>query len=462
MFNCTGSSNCHLRTPFIVAAACIIALTATRSGVAETVLPVDKVGFVAALISAPPLPTKTGGQWAFYRGKMAIGANDYYDPHNVDFEWAYGRKNPLPRDPRIVVFMHGSGGGKGAVSSAFAPSAHGDIEVRAQDAETYNQRWREWWAFGADGLPYPGRRIAAALEFVTQRYGIDVGRRGIVLAGPSMGGAGAVVQTMILPEPWRQHIAYSTGRIGVIMPRRIAQKSPSQYVTQPPDDSRHKDLWDSIDFAVQAASDSIVRGIHYRHSFSVNDQFSEGPEGNTQTEFVNLVEKHKIGGAFAWVSAGHASHEPGVKLPDLANFETTEQNISLDRAHPAFTRSTGNHPQSAEDRVDESRFPRGHYNLGLIWNHAEVVDESTQIVFPLRYQRRVNIGKGIPDQPQEIIVSVTPRRPREFEIRDGETLRWSWNKGELTGQAIVMGDTVTIDAIPLVSADRFKTLRIYR
>ena len=120
--------------------------------------------------------------------------------------------------------MHGSGGGTEFVK-LFAPEAGGDIEVRTQDAETYNRNWQEWWMFGADGQPYPGRRIAAILDFVTWRYDIDTTRRGIVLEGSSMGGAGAVVQTMILPDPWRERIAYSAGRIGPMLPREVAKKS---------------------------------------------------------------------------------------------------------------------------------------------------------------------------------------------------------------------------------------------
>jgi len=228
-----------------------------------------------ALITAPAQPTEQDTGWKFYPGKMAIAANTFYDPHGVDFLWAYSRKEPLPADPRIVVHMHGSGGGEGSMH-VFGPSAQGDIEVRAQDAEAHNQSWREWWTFGADGTPYPGRRINATLDFLTERYGISTRARGIVLQGPSMGGAGAVIQTMILPSPWRERIAYSSAHIGVIMPRQIAQRDPEQYHTFPPDNAANKALWDSIDFAVQSKTDPIIRGMHYRHMFSSNDQFSAG------------------------------------------------------------------------------------------------------------------------------------------------------------------------------------------
>lgn len=413
------------------------------------------------LITAPDSPTETGAWWAFFRGDMKVSNNEWYDPHGVDFQWAYSRKKQMPPHPRAVVHMHGSGGGTGSMW-VFGPSPMGDIEVRAQDAETYNADWREWWSYSADGVAYPGRRIAAALEFVSNRYDLDFSRRGLVLDGPSMGGGGAVIQTMILPDPWRELIAYSSARAGVIMPRQVRRRAPGQYASQPPDGGGNKAIWDSMDFEIQAARDPIVRGVHYRHSFSSDDQFSLGKNGNTQLQFVNIVERHKIGGAFMWVKAGHASGERGVRMPDMASFEHKDQDVTLDRAHPAFTRSSGNYPRRMVERIDAAKFPRGHYNLGLIWKHAGIVDEPDQVVFPIRYQRWTNIGKGVPDQPQRITVNVTPRRTKHFQLADGETLAWSWDGGAMSGTARVEGDTVTVNRIPLVSGQDYKNLRIYR
>ena len=291
---------------------------------------------------------------------------------------------------------------------------------------------------------------------------IDTEALGIVLTGGSMGGGGAVIQSMILPDPWRQRIAYVSVLAGLVMPRRIAQRNPGQYGRIPPDRGASKVLWDRMDFAIQAAIDPVVRGIHYRHAFSSNDGFSAGPDGNTQLEFVNLVEQHHIGGAFSWVRYGHTGGEPGVNLPWLSNFEHPDQDVTLDRAHPAFTQSTGNYPLTAQERVDEARFPRGHYNLGLLWNHARIVDTATEIALPIRYQRHTGIGGGIPDQPERITVSVTPRRPAHFRLVDGERIAWDWDKGALTGSAVVDGDTVTAEGIPLVSGAPYKVLRFFK
>lgn len=418
-------------------------------------------GEAAQVVKAPKEPTEKRGAWVYYAGTLDIDEESFLDPHGVDFQWAYARKEPLPDEPRIVVQMHGSGGGEGFVG-LFAPAEAGDIEVRTQDADTYNPDWREWWTFGADGKPYPGRRIAAILDFVTDRYSIDTSRRGIVLEGNSMGGAGAVIQTMILPDPWRSQIAYSAGRIGPMLPREVAKKSPGQYASMAPDRGRYRDAWDSIDFSIQAATDPVVRGMHYRHRFGSDDVFSGGPSGSTQLEFVNLVEKHKIGGAFAWAKSNHGTNEPGVRLPNLMKFETRGMDVTLDRAHPAITGSTGNYPLTSKERVDESRFPRGHYNMGITWHHASILDTENVIVFPLKYVHRSGIGKDIPDQPMEITVNVTPRRPKNFVLADGETLKWAFDRGALKGTAVVEGDTVTVEGIPLKSGDPYKKLRFYR
>ncbi|NQX88206.1 MAG: hypothetical protein HRT77_06050 [Halioglobus sp.] len=418
-------------------------------------------GKTAKVVVAPEEPTTTRGTWVYYAGTLDIDEDPFFDPHGIDFKWAYARKDPLPADPRIVVQMHGSGGGKGFVE-LFAPAPAGDLEVRTQDADTYNPNWREWWTFGADGQPYPGRRIAAVLGFVTDRYDIDTSRRGIVLEGSSMGGAGSVIQTMILPAPWRGQIAYSAGIIGPMLPREVAKKSPGQYISMAPDNDRYRAAWDGIDFVIQAERNPVVRGMHYRHRFSSDDIFSRGLSGSTQLEFVNLVEKHKIGGAFAWAKADHGTQEAGVRLPNLMKFEQVEMDVTLDRAHPALTGSSGNYPLTAEDRIDEARFPRGHYNMGITWDHANIVDTAQEIVFPLRYLHREGIGKDIPDQPIEITVDVTPRRPKNFVLADGEVLHWSFDGGVLSGSVVVTGDVVTVEGIPLRSGAAYKNLRIYR
>ncbi|MFT4518431.1 MAG: hypothetical protein ACI9JM_000812 [Halioglobus sp.] len=421
-----------------------------------------KVGPNPALIRASTDTSVGNASWLYFAGTMNIKSNAYYDPHDINFTWAYARREPLPNYPRIVVSMHGADVREDALE-AFEPSTRGDIEIRTLDAGAYNNTWLEWWMFGRDGTPYPGRRIAAALQFLSTRYWIDMSVNGIVLEGEGMGGTGAVIQTMLLPSPWREYIAYSSARSGTGMPRKMAQHENTRFAKFPADNGTNSALWDSIDFEVQSANDPVVRGLHYRHAFSTDDPSGIEPgNANIQLQFINLIEQHKIAGAFAWVQSGASFFEQGVNLPDMSKFETTEQDVTLDRVHPAITDSTGNYPLLAVDRSNQTQFPRGHYNMGITWDHANTLDGREQIVLPLKYQRRINIGKNIPDQPEAITVSVTPRRAHSFRLQDGNLLKWSFNDSELTGTARVVGDTLTIEAIPLVSGEAYKSLRIYR
>ncbi len=329
------------------------------------------------------------------------------------------------------------------------------------DAETYDSNWREWWTYSKDGKAYASNRIAATLDFIAQRYPeIRENTYGLVLGGKSMGGTGAITQTMLLPERWRSKIAYSYNVVGIVMPRRVNEANPKQFSKYWPADDGRTEVWDDVDFVRRAVSDPTVRGIHYRGQFSSDDMFSRGPVGSTQLEFVNVIERNKIGGAFFWVKNGHNPTEKGVLNPHVERFETAEQDVTIDRAHPAITKSTGNFPLTQELRVEEANYPRGHYNLGVTWDWNGIIDTAERLVFPLKYHARADIGPGIPDQPTDITVSVTPRRTKNFDVGPGAIIAWSWNGGELSGTAVASGDTVTIENIPLHSGDGYRMLEL--
>lgn len=98
--------------------------------------------------------------------------------------------------------------------------------------------------------------------------------------------------------------------------------------------------------------------------------------------------------------------------------------------------------------------------MGLSWNHANIKETADEVSFPIRYVARKNIGGGVPDQADSIMVSVTPRRTKLFQIKDGDVLKWSF--GDLSSTAIVSGDTVTVEGLPLVSGAPFKALTFLR
>lgn len=418
----------------------------------------------AGLLSYSVAPDFSNGSYAVHLGVWDISSDDYFDPHDITMYTRYARNNPIVANTRLIVNFHGSSAGTGAQmqSTVISPPSVGDVGpsllLMSPDAEAYNGSWREWWAYSIDGIAYTTRRTVAAIQYILNRYSSEMDLdKGYIFKGGSMGGGGAIFQALLLPAPHRSRVAYVTVAIGQPMARMDAGKYSGLW---PADSGGTAVLWDAIDFAIQAANDADIRGIHYRHRFSTNDSnFSVAG----QMAWVNILESESIAGEASWVQNGHSSNEPGnPNLPLSEYFDVSEQDVTIDRAHPAITNSTGNYPLTAANRLDVATYPRGHYNKGVYWDHASIVDSATEIIFPLKYVRTTTVGTGIPDQPASITVSVTPRRPKNFTIVDTEVLNWDWDNGALTGTATVSGDVVTVDNIPLASGDAYKSLRFYK
>lgn len=410
-------------------------------------------------IGSPTNSSDGGTPYRHFAGSWDIDARPYYTEAGADLPGGYSARPTFANGGRLHVFLHGSGSGTTSINNAYAPDAGFDVEYRQADAETISASWREWHTAGTDGVNYPGRRIVDGIRWLMQRYpAIDVTTEGIAIMGNSLGMGGAIMQTMILPDPWRARLAFVSGDIGATLPRI---QGTTKYTNWLADSGDGMAFWDGIDFSIQCLTDPIVRGMHYRHRFSSNDSNYSDSGTSTQLPWVNLCETNKISLVAVWVNNGHQATEAGITFRDIRSFEG-ESNCTIDKAHPCFTNSSGNYPTAQADRLDVATYPRGHYNLGLIWDHDNVVDSASEIIFPLRYSRATSMGGSIPDQPTDITVDVTPRRPKNFTLTNGETIFWSFDSGAQTGSGTVSGDVFTASSIALTSGGAFKNLRFYK
>ncbi|MCA8917212.1 MAG: hypothetical protein KDB90_17610 [Planctomycetes bacterium] len=436
-------------------------------------------------VTMEPTPFQTGGgpsgTWAIFNGSINVdedGQSDggYFTNRPLtDMAWSLSRSNPLLASNQLIISYHNSATGAAASfpNVVYAPwkPLLGQIELRYTDAEMYNGNYREWHIMSNDGVRYPTRRVGAMIEFLNAQYPgqIDFDGRGIILKGNSMGGGGSILNAITLAAPWRQYVAYASGGIGGPIPR-----THPIYTTWPADEGvGNGGFWDAIDFREIIDTNIIAQNIYYRHRWSTDDTWGLGP-----MEFVNLCETKKLGCDFQWIRNGHSAGEPGYKAlfqtyleQDLTNAgANVDHDVTVDRAFPAITKSTGNYPVVAPGgvydvaatqlaRFDDTTYPRGHYNAGIFWDHPNIVDSATEIVFPLQYVPWTSIGTGIPDQPASITISVTPRRAKNFTMTDGETINWNWNNGALTGSAVVAGGTITVDGIPLTGGAGYQNLR---
>ena len=439
-------------------------IAAGASLYAGTAAPTDPPPSSVPLVfsATPSVGTSAYG----YQGQWTIEPGGYYDLDGWDFIASYAVKKTLPAVMRLCISQHASGGYGPSGMSGYPASANSDITLKNQDGQAKKDGGlvdvTEWWTMARDGVAYAQRRNAGAIAVLMERYPqIDIDNLGIIVEGTSMGGGG-VNATMRLPDPYRAKIAFARGSVGVMMYRLINGYSTAD-LSHWPAAAGNVALWDSCDFQVLAATDAVVRGMHYRQRFSSNDPFSRGvANSSTQLIWLKTCHDHKISAVATYVSNGHNATEAGYVFPDVTAFEVAQQNVTLDRAHPCFTNSSGNYPPNAADIPDNVNYPRGHYNLGLTWDHANIVDTLDEIVFPIKYTRRTGFGGVIPDQPASITVSVTPRRPRNFQIINGASLNWSFDGGAASGVATVQGDTVTASGIPLTSGDAFKPLRFFK
>jgi hypothetical protein len=407
----------------------------------------------------PDQPTMLDADSAWYLGTFELDPGSYYDEDGFDYLASYSRKTKLPARPRLCLLQHSSGGWKG-VGKPYVPQPGFDIECRTQDGQAKGIA-PERWGYGRNGLPYPQRRNAAMLNYLANRYpSLDIDNRGIMVYGNSMG-SGGIMAAMLLPAPWRSKIAYVRGSVGVWMYRYIV--SASRPTLWPADSGPNDSIWNAVDFVVLATTDPIIRGLHYRQTFGSNDNSSIGV-GRTSTQLLWLKTCHdnKISAVATYNMGGHGGAEPGYRIPSAQPFEEAEQDVTLDRAHPCFTNSTGNYPADPARIFDHVNYPRGHYNLGLIWDHSKIVDTADEIVFPIKYRARSAFGGEIPDQPARITVDVTPRRPRHFTLRSGERIHWTWEGGVAMGTAIVADDVVTAVGVPLVSGEPYRRLRFFK
>jgi Hydrazine synthase alpha subunit middle domain len=313
-----------------------------------------------------------------------------------------------------------------------------DITLRSKPGQATPAGWWGWFLGNSNS-----QRLWLSLNKAVTLRSTDLDA-GVLIEGQSYGGTGAILQSMLLryTEPvfhegdgidWGSKIAI----VHAFIPDTLMVKN-----TYP----RHEGVkvaWagqnlEQADFRTAAAS-GLVQQTYYRLSGSPADT-----SVRFDLEFFDICEEYKISCMGTWHDLGHNTSEPGVNMPFLQLFPDPNQDVRLDQLLPVFTKSTANQLASK----------RGHYNLGLSWNSAGIVDTETQVVLPIKYQPYTNIGKDVPDQPSNVTFDLTIRRPQAFPLKTGEAI--AYTVGDQKGQAVVStAGEVTITGIHLQSAGTY-------
>jgi hypothetical protein len=396
------------------------------------------------------------GAWS--RVQCNFSTEPFLPPgQNMDFPAAYIIPNHMPEDysTHVVVDLHGYTGAPQVCENDDGARANSlVIKNCAAHYPNHNNYARNgnvpmgWWGI-FEGTNSNGFRISESIARAFEKYthSIDWGR-GITLQGTSYGGTGAILQSMLLPnEVARRFISVVHANVPHTM---FVKKDPNPSDGVDERGHYYRDpavqwAWDDFDtskadFAVAAAKGRVDH-IYYRINGGTNDSL-----GIVDLDFFRICDQHKIACFGTWHQAGHEIAEPGINLPFGALYNSPEQDVRADQVLPVFTESTANNWGE-----------RGHYNLGLSWNSADMeVSLGEAISVPIRYLRYTNIAP-LPDQPVKASFNITLRNLRVTEWERGSTLTWSL--GDQSGTTTVGLDlSATLEGVTLTSSTDYTQL----
>jgi len=408
--------------------------------------PLQNWGGIVHCPASPDHRNNAGVQW--YLCSLQSSSSTFFTPYGKDFPLSYmtPREDKFTADnpARIRVFLHPDE--NGSASYATGPSSFAwrqdTVEIHPVEQQYGSGgKFTGWWGYSGNQVGavanYNGRQIAAAIDYVRERYGDRISlSKGIYLVGKSLGGAGVMHQSMILPK-YQDKIAIVDGIIAKMMIPKNDVASVQRSWGPP---GEQPTLYGAADIRKQWQK---VQGIHFHWRGGSNDNL-----GRFDLEFINICEKRKISCSLTWLQSGHGTTESGYSL-NMDLFTDPNQDVTLDEILPVITNNTSNHHGKL----------RGYHNRGVTWNYRAIEDLSDQIVIPLQYKAMTNLGPDLPDQPKQVTFSVTPRHVKNFPLQPGKQVQWKF--GMQQGVSVVASDGLaTIDGLKLVSGEGYRRLEI--
>lgn len=393
------------------------------------------------VIECPETPDASprSGRFQWFLCHLDIDNNPVYTPYGIDFPFSYVVPADLsPEKPaRLLVYLHPYDSGAGSYVTGASSFHFLNNTVELHNAEqNYKTSSGGWWVYSGNGVGKPGNyngnQIAASIDYLIKKYGDGIAiEKGIHFKGKSLGGAGVMHQAMVLPK-YQDKIAV----VDAVIARMMMPKTQRKDMTR---------LWGAalLDSADVRKQWHKIVDIHFNWRGGSNDSL-----GTFDREFLDICELRKISCSAVWLKSGHGLTEKGYSLnTDLWLDEN--QDVTLDKVLPVITNNSSNYHS-----VD-----RGYHNRGISWNHAELSDTPEAITISLKYLAQKNIGPELPDQPDTVTFSITPRHIKHFQFRGVGSFNWRF--GEQSGKVQIGADgLITIDGLQLTSGAGYKTLRI--
>lgn len=384
---------------------------------------------------------------------------------------------PLP----LQLFLHGA---QAKLSDSCVAYEH---RLYPSDPDT-----TYWWG---EGAPHPEnltqRRVLFLLEWVMRSFpGVDPSR--VYVAGSSMGGAGSLTLGLLyerhfamVESYWAQSIprAHRPGRMSTL---RIIWGAP------PPFDPDGKNPWDLLDVTRILMRDAEARRQYLFVRHGKDDpviHFGAAVRASPLTgrALYPALEETKVGHYVVWDEAGHGVQDPvmGKRWWDegWSPMHDHQSQLRVGAPFPAFSRSSANEsPGDGEPKTPRPLDPTrgyagkvskpgdtgwtgalaGAFNRYLRWDARAMVDTVDRFELPLfaRYSPGARPPRaGYPpkkdgrESDAPIVVSVTPRRARQFLLLEGERVRFSY--GDRSGEVVADADgVVTVEGLEVTRTPR--------
>lgn len=365
--------------------------------------------------------------------------NATYTPYGIGYPLIYitprGHSFSESSPARIRVVLHSANNDSdhfNTVKHLATPDAN-SVEIHPREQAWQGHQGGHWVFSGQESGRadnYNGQQIAAGIDYVLKTHvgqiSID---QGIHLKGQNEGGTGVMHQALTLPR-YQSDIAIVEASGGLMRAAKNHRDTLTPYWGT--------GFFNAVNFNKQRRK---AQHIHFHWSGS-----SEG-EG-FDSSFIDWCEQYRISCSLAW----HPGTTPpaGGNWQNLANlWQNPEQNVTLNQLLPVITNSTANY------HGDQG----GYHNRGISWSHAKMLDSKTHLRIPLKYDATKHIGAGIPDQPDRVMFSLTPRHVRYFPIIANTQV--SWQFGVQQGTAYIDSDnTLTIEKLSLQSGKGYTDLII--
>jgi pimeloyl-ACP methyl ester carboxylesterase len=285
--------------------------------------------------------------------------------------------------------------------------------------------------------PYTQRRLLAFLDWVAEKYSVDVSRT--FAGGNSMGGSGALMLAIRFPE----RIAWAVSWVGVHRPAKSPQfvESYEHVYGRREWGAKFEDgtpVWDHFDDAwyLRQRPDKEIGLLVF--SNGKNDGAIGWPQA---VDFANALQETRRPHVFVWGQTGHGER---AHFPAGGGERMLPIDVRTDQTLPAFTHSSLD--DELGDGPPESGDPSGQLNLYLYWETEDIVDRADSWEMTVGVMNHENVR-----QPSAT-VDITPRRVQQFRPRAGE--RVTWSNVPLKGGSTIQSGEAVADAWGLVTLER--------